>query len=137
MENLLNEGVGTPVFETTSDHDRRDLAVDEFFLTVSDYLHAGLEHADITQVELAKRIGKTKGHVSQILSANRNLTLRSVAEISYALGLTPTFGLVDSSGEKIIPEHLKRDTWGGAKIIPWGGHVSAPSSCNGEQPLAA
>ena len=137
MESYLNQGVGTPVFEALSDEDRRDLAVDEFFLTVSDYLYAGLENAGITKSELAKRLGKTKGHVSQVFAANRNLTLRSVAEIAHALGLTPTFGLVNAEGDQVVPEHFRKDPWGEAKIVAWGGILPAPSPCPDEILCAA
>ena len=43
--------------------------------------------------ELADRLGKTKGFVSQLLNGGRNLTLRTVADILHVLGyrasLTP------------------------------------------------
>lgn len=40
----------------------------------------------ITQSELARRMGKTKGHVSQLLAGGRNLTLRSLSDMLLAIG---------------------------------------------------
>lgn len=40
----------------------------------------------VTKKELAKRIGKTPGFVSQVLSGNRNMTLRTFADLAFALG---------------------------------------------------
>jgi transcriptional regulator with XRE-family HTH domain len=45
----------------------------------------------ITRTELAERLGVSAGRVSQILSGDENLTLRSLAAFGWALGLR--FGL--------------------------------------------
>jgi len=45
-----------------------------------------MEDENVTRTELAERLGKSKGHVSQLLNGDRNMTLRTLAEISYALG---------------------------------------------------
>jgi transcriptional regulator with XRE-family HTH domain len=44
-----------------------------------------LEAQGIERKELARRLGKTKGFVTQILSGERNMTLRSLADLAYAL----------------------------------------------------
>lgn len=44
-----------------------------------------MEDKEITRTELAQRIGRTKGYVSQLLNGNRNMTLRTLATIAYAL----------------------------------------------------
>ena len=45
-----------------------------------------LEKEKISRKELADRLGKTKGFVSQLLNGGRNLTLRTVADILHVLG---------------------------------------------------
>lgn len=42
----------------------------------------------VTAAELARRLGQTPGHVSQMLTGDRNLTLRTVARILHALDAT-------------------------------------------------
>jgi ribosome-binding protein aMBF1 (putative translation factor) len=44
-----------------------------------------LEKKRLSRAELAKRIGKSKAFVSQILSGRRNMTLRTLAEVAWAL----------------------------------------------------
>jgi transcriptional regulator with XRE-family HTH domain len=39
----------------------------------------------LTRAELAKRIGKTRGFVTQVLAGNRNMTLRTLADLAFAL----------------------------------------------------
>ena len=52
-----------------------------------------LENEKISRKELADRLGKSKGFISQLLNGGRNLTLRTVADILHVLGykvsLTP------------------------------------------------
>ncbi len=42
--------------------------------------------ADVTRAELARRMGRTRGFVTHLLSGDRNLTLGTLAEIAEALG---------------------------------------------------
>jgi len=44
-----------------------------------------MEENDVSRNELAKRMGKTKGFITQILNSGRNLTLRTVADVFTAL----------------------------------------------------
>jgi transcriptional regulator with XRE-family HTH domain len=46
-----------------------------------------LESSGITQKAIAERLGVTPGRVSQILSGEANLTLRSLADLAWALGM--------------------------------------------------
>jgi transcriptional regulator with XRE-family HTH domain len=45
-----------------------------------------LERVEMSRQELARRLGKTKGYVSQLLSGERNMTLRTLADLAYATG---------------------------------------------------
>lgn len=73
------------VFEKSSARNRRLLRQEELILEVTERLSEALSRERITKAELAKRLGKTKGFVSQILSGGRNLTLRTVADVADAL----------------------------------------------------
>lgn len=72
-------------FETSSVSNRRLLRQEELILEVTEILSQTLEKEGITKKELADRLGKTKGFVSQVLAGGRNLTLRTVADIADAL----------------------------------------------------
>jgi transcriptional regulator with XRE-family HTH domain len=52
-----------------------------------------MEEANISKAELAKRMGVTKGHISQILNGSRNMTLRTLADICFALDYRPALRL--------------------------------------------
>ena len=72
---------------------RKLLAQEELILEVTETLCELLEKEKISRKELADRLGKSKGFVSQLLNGGRNLTLRTVADILHVLGykvsLTP------------------------------------------------
>ena len=71
----------------------RLMAQGDLIMEVTETLCELLEKEKISRKELADRLGKTKGFVSQLLNGGRNLTLRTMADILHALGykvaLTP------------------------------------------------
>ncbi len=74
------------IFEKSSAHNRRLLRQEQLILEVTEALSEVLANEGITKAELANRLNKTKGFVSQILAGGRNLTLRTIADVADALG---------------------------------------------------
>ena len=72
---------------------RRLFAQEDLILEVTETICELLENEKISRKELAERLGKSKGFVSQLLNGGRNLTLRTVADIlrvlGYKVSLTP------------------------------------------------
>ncbi|MEJ5328604.1 MAG: helix-turn-helix transcriptional regulator [Desulfobaccales bacterium] len=106
---------------TLMDHYTQDpqfarlLAQEELILEVTETLCALLEKEGVSRTELARRLGKTKGFVSQLLGGGRNLTLRTLADVlsvlGYRLQLKPEkLGgeAVDNKGQKILTCHAWR-----------------------------
>jgi len=62
------------------------LRQEELILDATEALARTLRGSGLTQSELAARLGKTKGFVSQILGGGKNLTLRTLADVAGALG---------------------------------------------------
>ena len=74
---------------------------EELILDVTERLTEALQEMGVTQAELARRLGRTPGFVSQVLGGGRNLTLRTIADITVALDLRPSFAL-SSDGEPLV-----------------------------------
>ncbi len=75
------------------------LVAQELLITeVTEEIWKAMEEAGVTKAELANRMGATKGYVSQVLSGSRNMTLRTLADICFALGNKPTISLKNQSG---------------------------------------
>lgn len=51
-----------------------------------------IEKQDVSRAELAKRLGKSKAYVTQVLRGQNNMTLRTLSDLSYALGYSVALG---------------------------------------------
>ena len=77
-----------PVVRETAKPDteyERLLAEEAFILDSTELISELMLEKGLTRAELAKLIGKTRGFVSQVLAGNRNMTLRTLADLAYAL----------------------------------------------------
>lgn len=79
--------------ENLSKADERALCRDELIYNVTEDLLVILEDMNISKMELARRLGKTRSYVTQILSGSRNMTLGSLSDICFALGFKPEIRL--------------------------------------------
>ena len=84
----------------------RLMAQGDLIMEVTETLCELLEKEKISRKELADRLGKSKGFISQLLNGGRNLTLRTVADILHVLGhkvtLTPYKEIRQSQKSNII-----------------------------------
>jgi transcriptional regulator with XRE-family HTH domain len=78
---------------------RRLFAQEDLIMEVTETLCELLEKEGVPRKELAERLGKSKGFVSQLLNGGRNLTLRTVADILHVLGYK-----VSLNPQKLIQE---------------------------------
>ena len=56
-------------------------------LEVTERICEVMDEKGISRSNLAKKLGKTKGYITQILSGHTNLTLRTTADVFTALGV--------------------------------------------------
>jgi transcriptional regulator with XRE-family HTH domain len=45
-----------------------------------------MKRQKITKAELARRLGKSKGYITQLLDGRTNMTLRTISDVMHALG---------------------------------------------------
>lgn len=69
----------------------RALARDELVYNVTEDLLVLLEKLQVSKVGLARHLGKSRSYVSQLLSGSRNMTLGTLADICFTLGVSPKF----------------------------------------------
>ena len=62
------------------------LAQGDFILEVTEVICKIMSDKGISRKQLADLLGKSKGYISQLLNGERNLTLRTVADIMHVLG---------------------------------------------------
>jgi|tagenome__1003787_1003787.scaffolds.fasta_scaffold20500693_2 transcriptional regulator with XRE-family HTH domain len=69
----------------SKDNFERLLAQESLILEVTEEICRVLQETKMSRQELAKRLGKSKGFVTQVLSGDRNMTLRTAADLATAL----------------------------------------------------
>jgi transcriptional regulator with XRE-family HTH domain len=65
---------------------QRIYAQEDLILQAGEMIHAAMERRGVNRARLAERLGCSAPHVTQILSGERNMTLRRLADIAHALG---------------------------------------------------
>jgi len=86
-----NAQTGFEAFEAGSGRRRRLLRQEQLIVQVAEKLVEMLERESVSRTELGRRLGKSKGFISQILAGDKNLTLRTVADVCDALGFRARF----------------------------------------------
>jgi transcriptional regulator with XRE-family HTH domain len=71
---------------------RRQLVQQELtILDATERIHHLMKAHGISRATLAQRLGKSKSHVTQLLDGKRNMTLRTLSDIHFALGKAVVF----------------------------------------------
>lgn len=84
-----------------------EAAKGELIMDVTEAICELIEKEGISRQELANRIGRSKGFVSQLLNGSRNMTLSTLAEIAFALGFIPNFTFNKAIGEKHLVDRYQ------------------------------
>ena len=75
---LLEQLIDTP-------ESKKQFAQEQFILECTEFICKLMKEKGITRAELADRLGKTKGYISQLLNGRYNMTIRTLADIFYVL----------------------------------------------------
>lgn len=78
IDNWLNE----------SRENQRLFAQEGLILEATEELWAAMERTATNKADLAKLLSTSKANITQLLNGNRNLTLRTLADIAFVLGQT-------------------------------------------------
>ncbi|MCG5514335.1 helix-turn-helix domain-containing protein [Ectothiorhodospira shaposhnikovii] len=113
-----------------SPENARLVAQERLITQVTEALWQEMEEAGVNKADLAARMGTTRGYISQILSGSRNMTLRTLADICFALGKSPDFSLngAEADGWEFRP--VEKFTCGHPRIrYTETGNVLHPMDC--------
>jgi transcriptional regulator with XRE-family HTH domain len=65
---------------------QRAYARERVIVAVTEALQEAMDDANLRRSDLAELLGKTKGHISQVLNGHRNMTLSTVGDVLWACG---------------------------------------------------
>jgi len=68
---------------------KRLMQQERLILEVTEFIIGLMQEQNVTRMELAKRLGRTKGWISRLLAGEANFTLRTLADVFGALGHHP------------------------------------------------
>ncbi len=82
---------------TSTQEGQKKYQQERTILAVTEMICEVMEQEQISRVELAHRLGRTKGFVSQILDGTANMTMRTLSDIMTELGrqFEPTCSRLD------------------------------------------
>lgn len=102
--------------------DQREYARERCIVALTEVLAAIMKEAGLSRAQLAKRLGVSKAHISQVLNGSRNMTLATVADVLWACGKEVTDLYVSDLGVCVLPEDMvERDrVIASAKTDPGG-----------------
>lgn len=93
-------------------NEERMYAREDLVYNVTEDLLVILEDLEISKKELARKLGKSRSYVTQILSGSRNMTLGSLSDICFALGFKPEIKLPvqeETKHEKLVDRYFYKD----------------------------
>jgi DNA-binding XRE family transcriptional regulator len=82
----------------------------QFPALVADTLVERMMELEISQSELAERLGVSRGRMSQILSGDQNMTLRTLASVASALDAMASVRLFDAEKEGFVYDRSRQST---------------------------
>jgi transcriptional regulator with XRE-family HTH domain len=72
-----------------SNSEEKIFSREELVYNVTESILVLLEDEEISKKELARRLGKSASYVTQMLSGARNMTLGSLSDICFSIGVKP------------------------------------------------
>lgn len=100
-----------PINTSSKSASDKAYAREDLVYNVTEDILVLLEDLDVSKQELARRLGKSKSFVSQILSGARNMTLGTLSDICFVLDVTPQ--VVLPIGKAEAPVKQVKAAWEG------------------------
>ncbi|WP_413503892.1 helix-turn-helix domain-containing protein [Serratia grimesii] len=97
---MKNESLYFSIDEMNSEGFDGVSASEELTFDVTEDILILMEDKEISKTDLAKKLGKTKAYISQLLSGSKNMTLKTLSDVCHAIGVKPTVEFIDI--ERII-----------------------------------
>lgn len=103
---MKNESLFFSQEEMDSYEHQRMYAGEELTFDITEDILIAMEDRGISKTQLAERLGKSKAYVSQILSGSRNMTLRTLSDICFAMGIKPVVEFTENEDEIISEQTI-------------------------------
>jgi plasmid maintenance system antidote protein VapI len=86
-----------------------------------------MDERDVSRSALADLLGTSKANISQLLDGSRNMTLRTLADLAFALGQRVQFHLSDADKPQIADDESRSDMFGNDDV-KWNWQQRVPGT---------
>lgn len=93
----------------------RVYARESLMMNVTEDILVTMEDRNISKVGLAKLLGKSKAFVTQMLGGSRNMTLRTLSDIAFALDAEVS--ITFTSRKKIVDIDFNNNQWESSNVV--------------------
>ena len=77
--------------QETSEADRREYERERLLVWTTELVSELMAKRNVTKADLARKLGVSRAHITQMLSGGRNVTLNTLADAAWALGQRASF----------------------------------------------
>jgi transcriptional regulator with XRE-family HTH domain len=120
----------------STEEGRRAYCREDLIFQVTQLICKIMKEKPVTRKELADIVGVTKGHITQLLSGNHNMTLVTISDLFYALGCKITLEAspctVESFADAVTCQ--QKDEW---ETISWTVPTEEPKPSGAPYKFAA
>lgn len=93
---MKNDSLYHTDLEIESIEHKQLYAAEELTFNVTEDILIHMEDHGVSKSDLAGKLGKTKSYISQLLSGSRNITLKTLSDICFALNIKPTINFEET-----------------------------------------
>lgn len=83
---MMNKDLFFPAGMQFDQEDELEFAREELIYNVTRDLLVFMEKAEISKVQVAEKLQKSKAYISQVLNGSRNMTLGTLSDVCFAIG---------------------------------------------------
>ena len=89
---------------------RKNLAVEALVLEAAEVVSRLMMEQDLSKADLARKLGKSRAWVTQLLNGSANMTVRTLAEVTFALDAEVRLAAQPASWKQVLkPKQLRGD----------------------------
>ena len=107
-----------------------DYEFDRLAIEIGEQIVAHMERQEVSQSDLARRLGVSRARISQILRGSDNLTLKSIVAVAVGLDCRVGFRLYGSRTAANGAARVSAQDW---RILARGGAGSAPVAAHADR----
>ncbi len=92
---------------------RKLYAIEGLVTEAGEFLARLMQEQRVSKAELARRLGRSRAYITQLLGGSTNLTVRTLAEVAYALGAEVRLDAVplQVAPHEQVPVRLEKPVW--------------------------